>query len=382
MKTSILWILFFSLTTSIFAQPNTDYSKIDKLALQIPDASTQSAQTIADYINLNFLNDSDKLRAIFAWISGNIKYDVKNMYAVNFYESTNEIIDKVLKTRKGICMGYAALFVDLSTKTGIKSYMIAGYTKQNGKVDYISHAWCAAKIDSVWMLFDPTWGSGFIQKSKFVRQINNSFYKAMPDELIKTHMPFDPLWQFLNYPVTNQEFYESQFQLNNNKPFFNYNDTLAMYEAQSPIEKLISSSARIKMNGVKNSMIADMLKHNTLEIENYNHNQMVGKYNLAVNAYNNGIIELNRFIEYRNQQFTPEIPDHEIKEILDKTEHLLKEARNYLEEVINNDKETKTNMRPLKKSTDEAMNKLDEQRIFLNKYIKTSKWDRKKLFYK
>ncbi len=70
-----------------------------------------------------------------------------NMFEVHFYQNPKEIVDKVLNTKKGICMHYAELFNDLANQVGIKSFVISGYTRQNGFVDYIPHAWCAGLID-------------------------------------------------------------------------------------------------------------------------------------------------------------------------------------------------------------------------------------------
>ncbi len=80
------------------------------------------------------------------------------MYAINFYEKKEDKIAKPLKTRKGICENYADLFNDICLKSGIKSYVIEGYTKVNGFTEYILHAWCAAVIDSSWFLFDSNMG--------------------------------------------------------------------------------------------------------------------------------------------------------------------------------------------------------------------------------
>ena len=209
----LITLILLGVFLGLDAQKVSDSFPADKIALQIPDSLTYSTSGIVGYINSNFSNQKDKSRAIFIWITKNIQYDIDNMFAINFYQNPKEIIDKVLSTRKGICMHYAELFNDLANKAGIKSFVISGYTKQNGFVDYIPHAWCAGLIDSTWFLFDPTWGSGYVQNARFVRQVNNFYYMTKPEQLIKTHMPFDPLWQFLNYPVTNQEFYESKFQI-------------------------------------------------------------------------------------------------------------------------------------------------------------------------
>ncbi|WP_431216767.1 hypothetical protein ACQ86N_20700 [Puia sp. P3] len=45
------------------------------------------------------------------------------------------------------------MFTDICVKAGIPSYVVDGYTKQKGFVDYIPHAWCVTKLDKWLVLF-------------------------------------------------------------------------------------------------------------------------------------------------------------------------------------------------------------------------------------
>lgn len=379
----LTFFLLIGISVGLHTQKkNNEFAQVDKIALQIPDSLINSTKVISDYINSNFTNQTDKSRAIFIWITNNIQYDIDNMFAINFYQNVNEIIDRVLKTKKGICMHYAELYNSIANQVGIKSYVISGYTKQNGFVDYIPHAWCASFIDSIWCFIDPTWGSGYIQNSKFVKKTNNYFFKTKPEQIIESHMPFDPLWQFLNYPVTNQEFYENKSGINKNKPYFNYQDTLFQYEQETEIKKLESSGRRIEQNGVRNSLVFDRLQHIKREIEYYNNKILVETYNSAVNLYNDGINQLNRFIDYRNKQFTPKKPDNEIQEMVYLSEKAFNNSRGKLKEIKNPDSNTINSVIQLNKSIDEAMMNLNEQKAFLDKYFKTGKMFKKSLFYK
>ena len=133
------------------------------------------------YTHLDVYTRLDKSRAIFIWISSNIQYDIDNMFAINFYETKEEKIAKSLSTRKGICENYASIFTDISIKSGLKSFVVEGYTKQNGFADNIPHAWSAALIDTTWYLFDTTWGSGYVRGGKFFKKINNDYDDAVSD---------------------------------------------------------------------------------------------------------------------------------------------------------------------------------------------------------
>ena len=201
MKHLTFSVLFLLITTTTFAQKPiaNEYSMIDKKALLLPDSLTKTTDQIATYILSNFKTDTEKARAIFIWVASNIEYDVDNMYALNFYKDAKQIIEKPLLTRKGICENYASLFTEICKKSGLKSYVITGYTMLNGMADYMPHAWSATQIDGKWFIFDPTWGSGYIYEDLFVRKIDNTYFKANPKFIIKSHMPFDYLWQFLNY---------------------------------------------------------------------------------------------------------------------------------------------------------------------------------------
>ena len=383
MKRITLIISLLALVQLLFAQKVevNEYASIDTKALQLPDSLAKTTVSIAAYMNLNFKTEKEKSRAIFIWITSNIQYDVENMYAINFYEKKEDKISKPLKSRKGICENYAALFNDVCAKTGITSYIIEGYTKQNVIVNTIPHAWCAALIDSSWYLFDPTRGSGFVNGGKFFKKINNDFFKVNPSSLINSHMPFDYLWQFVNYPVTNQEFYEGKTQQNKSKTFFNFADSIRIYESQSYVEKLISSARRIEQNGVKNSLIFDRLQHIKLEIENIRQTDVYNLFNKAVSDYNEGINGFNDFIQYRNKQFTPVKPDPEIQNMLDAVESKIKEAKISLFKIENPDANTTSSIIQLTKSINDVSMQVAEQKDWLKLYFRKGKSGRKSMFY-
>jgi len=114
---NLFLILFLSLAGTAVAQKNTNaYAAVDKAALAMPADKTNSTTAIAAYINSNFQTQTDKVRAIFIWVATNVSYDVDNMFAFNEKETTREKIDKVLRTRKGVCEHYAALFNELCEK--------------------------------------------------------------------------------------------------------------------------------------------------------------------------------------------------------------------------------------------------------------------------
>jgi len=230
-------------------------------------------------------------------------------------------------------------------------------------------------------LFDPTWGSGYINGGKFFRKINNDFYMASPAVLIKSHIPFDYLWQFLNYPITNQEFYEGRAQENRSKPYFNYVDSIKVYENKNNIDQKISAAYRIEKNGVKNSMIFDRLQHIKLEIENDRQTKIMNLYNSAVADYNEGINDFNEFINFRNRQFTPQKADPEILNMLDTPDNNFRSAKGKLSQIKNPDQNLANMILQLTRTINDATAHLTEQQDWLKLYISKGKAARKSMFY-
>lgn len=189
------------------------------------------------------------------------------------------------------------------------------------------------------------------------------------------------MWQFLNYPITNQEFYEGKTQQNISKAYFNFKDTIQEYEKQSHAEQLISSAYRVEKNGVKNSLVFDRLQHLKLEIDNDKQTKIVNLYNSAVLDYNDGINGFNDFINYRNQQFTPMRTDPEIQNMIDVAEKKLNEAKTKLGQMSNPDVNTAKMILQLSKSIVDALSQIKEQQDWLKVYFSKSKSKRKSMFY-
>jgi hypothetical protein len=358
------------------------YVAIDEIALRIPDSSTGTTEAIAAYINARFSGSREKTRAAFIWVASNIQYDIANMYAINPYEQPEEKISKALKTRKGICENYAALFNDICNKAGVRSFIVEGYTKQNGFADYIPHAWCAAFVDTAWFLFDPTWGSGYVNNGKFYNRINNEYFHMSPSVAIRSHMPFDYLWEFLYYPVSNQQFYEGKTQENKANPFFNFIDTLTAYERLSKIERYAAAADRIEKNGMKNSLIFNQLQWLRREIDVERQNKIVNLYNSALADHNQALNEFNAYIDFYNKQFKPAKTDPEIQAMLDGSATHLKEASAKLDQIKNPDQNTSVLIGTFRSHLSDLSTRIDEQQEWLKKYFSKGKMGRKSMFTK
>lgn len=207
----ILLILLLSFTAN--AQ---DFAKVDATIKAYPK-SFSSPDKLAEQINKDFKRDDEKARAIFTWIATNVKYDYA-AYGVNerpvaYTFKTQEekeakqkamkqdLAQKTLKSKKGVCQGYATLYMVVAEKTGLECEMIPGTSKSHpahiGKAPGASdHAWNAVKIGNEWKLLDTTWGAGTVTgaKPEFVFKFNDKYFFSDPDTFFLNHFPDDKRW--------------------------------------------------------------------------------------------------------------------------------------------------------------------------------------------
>lgn len=389
MRRTLLTSLLLSFTVVTFAQkaavkiaptPANEYAAIDKKAMAIPTEQTHTEKDVAAYINANFSTDAEKVRAAYIWVATTLQYDVENMFAINFSDNKEDRLARAFAVHKGVCIDYANIFTDLCNLCGVKSYVVSGYNQVKGYSDYISHAWSVVLLDGEWYVFDPTWGSGYLYEKRFVSKIDEKYYKAQPQAIIKSHMPFDPLWQCLNYPITNAEFYEGKIMPNTSKPFFSYKDSIKIWELQKPLEQLKASARRIEANGVKNSMIYDRLFHIRQTVAYYQDSVEVTNYNTASKNYNDAVTEYNEFIHFRNNQFLPKKEDNEIRQMIDVADKHLAAARAKLDALLQPSAKVAGLKESLGRSIDEIQKLVDEQKDFVSRYLGKSKVGRALMF--
>lgn len=379
MKSVFLFLMF---TVISFAQTNGIYTSVDAKMEKIPAESATTTIGIAQYINANFKSENDKVRAAFYWTASNIRYDIENIESIDYKEISQDKIKNAVLTKKGVCIHYAEVFNDIAKKTGIKSYLVYGYTKQNGKVDVLSHAWCAARIDKVWWLFDPTWGAGYIDKKKFVKKMNNSNYKVAPSQFIATHMPFDYLWQFLNFTVTNQEFIDGNTKENKTKPNFDFVGQIEEYDRMSDLDKARTSLIRMEKNGVKNKLIQDIVVSKKKEVEAVQNNEAMDKFQAISDDYNQAVSMFNDFIFYRNNKFKPTLPDEAIRAMIETPKQKLIDCQNRIYKIGAYNDNNIASVKSLKNALMDLLKQIEVQEKFVNEYLGKSKLGRKAMFTK
>ncbi len=378
-NTAVLLIILISSFSFGQTVIKSDYVNVDSIMNLLPNSSTKSSNDISKFVLSNFKSNDDKVRAVFYWISNNIEYDVVKMDKNILKDSDEEIVENLLKTKKGVCHDYATLFNDLCTKIGLTSYVIEGYIEKSKSIDYVSHAWNAVYIDSAWYLFDPTWAAGYLKNKKFVKELNNSYYKVNPSDLSKTHMPFNYLFQFSNYPLVHQEMTgNNSSERSKRTQFYNYIDSMKVYNNLSALDRNIAEFNCIKEYKGRNVVLLKRIGDLKINIEVDKKNIAVHIYNSSVNDYNDGIELYNEFIRYRNKMFIPTKSDAEIQRMLTSVQKKFTNSQKQLMTIKNEDM----------KLVDEQLKKLviahqltKEQQDWLNLYLSKNVKDRKKMFY-
>ena len=355
------------------------WESMDQKMEAIPTSNEASVKDIAAYITSNFSTDSDKIRAVFYWISTRINYDVENMYHPK-PQTSDEKIKQLLTTKKGVCMHYSELFKVLASECGMKAVVIEGYTKEQGVIAPLGHSWNAALVNGTWKLYDVTWGAGYVLNQMFVKKLNNFYFDTPPSEFIKSHIPFDFMWQLLERPITQDDFYTDTFSSDKISSHYEYAKEIDAFEKQNTLDRLQSQIHRLEVGGLKNSFLVDKMNLLKKEMENFKNNSSVPKLMTIVKEFNDANAVFNEFIFYRNKRFIPAVSDEELKMKIQKPIGMLFHCRQSVSEIKDISKENEANFISLKKSIEDAINRFEVQLDFVNEYLTKDAAGREAMF--
>lgn len=270
MRKSCLILLFVSWFS--FSQENTidtDYTAIDNKSRSIKYKHDLNQLTLA--LTAECKTQIEKTRAIFIWITDNIKYDcrkfnkmqkkgsiktfrckTKEECDLKKAEYENKQINRTLNREKGVCGDYSMLFQKMCRIAGINCYYINGYTKseafQVGKMGDLDHAWNVAVIDGVYYYFDLTWAAGGCTRNekgkltKFYKHLDDYYWMTPIDKLSRNHYPKDTTW--IKNSIYTKKLYK-------NNPFID-NSIISKIDTLSPntgvIEAKVGDTIKFLIN--------------------------------------------------------------------------------------------------------------------------------------
>lgn len=375
----LLYFLFFQ--TIALAQVKSIYADVEKTMQAIPDSQKKSSKDIANFIKGKFSSEESQIKAAYYYVISTVSYDVNHEFTVNLVISDDEMVSKTIATKKGVCIHYAKFFKDIITQLGYNCQVISGYTKKDNILADQSHAWNAIKLkDGNWYLFDPTWDSGFKQNGKFVRRLSSKYYKTKPIVMLQSHMPFDYMWQFLNYPISEQNFIDSNFQQVVNQESFNFDETIKTFLTLSENEQLVGLKERMIQTGYKNKLAKERFEILKKQLEVYSLNANVRELNAITTSYNEGVKLLNDFIYYRNAQFRPLKEDKEILEMIQKPLDIFEECSDKVYKLGFVGQDNLYDLNKFKRGLIDIIEETKKHKTFVKDYLTKSTKERKKMF--
>jgi hypothetical protein len=268
-----LTFLFLSaLLLSKAASAQSDYKRV-------PFYLSYSIKGTTNHLCKDALNDSMKVRAIYVWITHNIRYDVKAWLK---YSEKRYTPGRIMRRRKVVCQGYSDLFISMCKHAGIKALEVAGYDKgieyKTGQRFYWDeHAWNAVRIDKNWYTLDLTWDSGKIKirdrtfrkflfnafgipyvenKLCFIPKASEDYYLKPSEYMIKDHLPANPVFQMRNDPVPVNVFEGYKVDTaHSSKKNLDFNSQLDTLQYRTYLEATVHNSERAHGFNKKNNRI-------------------------------------------------------------------------------------------------------------------------------
>lgn len=257
LRTLALIILFTYCSRVSLAQ-----TQVDTLPGLVHNKYGTDHYALTAAISFDQHGDRAKAKAIYNWITHNIKYDVS--FLRKFPKPIEDKGMQALKTGSAVCEGYSELFVMLCRDAGLQAVAIEGYSKDflfnNGDRFYMPrHEWAAVKIDGKWELVDATWGAGSLYQHR-------SWLRKMLDKISHNRKvrPKDLRFRYLYDPQYFAQDPE-QFRLRHlpSDPIWQLTDTLmplSVFEAGAKAITAFNDISRLKQTGAKLDSVAEMSK--------------------------------------------------------------------------------------------------------------------------
>ena len=182
---------------------------------------------LAREITQGATNETQRARALYDWITANIRYDVQEWAHITgggeTYMNAHDPLS-VLARGTTVCAGYAWLFDAMAQSVGLGSTFLIGAvrgyrgTPDDTLVSAFKHAWNAVLVDGDWRLLDATWGARQTGESATDYLDRQAYYfDTPPNQMIFDHLPETPEWQLLSDPLPDAAAFN---HLPNLKPTF------------------------------------------------------------------------------------------------------------------------------------------------------------------
>jgi hypothetical protein len=366
------WPLLCILLMTARSLPAQHTATLRAQPIALPDTATFSVAQIARYVEAHCPTVPVKIHTLYSWVTNNIAYDTDSMYHYNWSKPNATVAATTLRRRKGVCENYAALLKELLVASGIPAWVVTGYTRQPGGVNYNGHSWCAVQADGEWWLCDPTWQATERESARWLM--------VAPADFLQTHIPFDPMWQLQYDPISHKDFKQGRTEPRRPAERFNYPDTLQAFWALDSLQQLEALARRMYRAGLENSRLQLWHTYNEMRIAIIYGDQDMELYNTAVALFNEATGIFNGYVRYRNNLFAPQRPDAELATLLTPIAGLMQEAERHLNQMGRVVENFQYDTGALRERIGALRKKVQEQQDFLKRYLATPVGERRRLF--
>lgn len=257
--------------------------------------------------------EKDTVKSVFNWVTDNIKYDVALLEKVKLNGIENIKLEQnkklrianAIKTRRGVCQHYSELFDAIMRQLGYQSVVISGYTRNpvTKQLNPIGHAWNAVNVNNKWILIDATWGAGYVtDDNHFKKMYKPEYYDIDPAKAIYSHIPYNPLWQFLQKPITYNAFDEQKINKTTLELLDDYEEVQQFLQLNKA-EQMKEALNRSKKMGSANALVKRWQDIRMQNIKVDYRNSMVEIYNNASEIMRTSTNNYNDYVEAKNNRF-------------------------------------------------------------------------------
>lgn len=194
----------------------------DPRIAHMPDAAQASIATVGAFIQEQFPDRRQRVKAIHDYVALRLSYDTDGLAKSQAGTAPRppQQAEAVFASRLAVCEGYARLMVAIGKAAGIEIKYVTGWIRDSSRrlsatdatakqaLHGYLHAWNAVQIDSEWFLVDATWDDPVGSSQTKPR----STYLFTPPKLFAyDHLPEDPAWQLVASPISLGDFARQPF---------------------------------------------------------------------------------------------------------------------------------------------------------------------------